>query len=289
MMPMRHPSDGRLHFSELKQHAKSPAHVKLACERARDVTRAMTVGSVADALVFGHRKVAVYPGKVRAGKEWALFQSEYAGHVICNLNEYEDAKGAADAVIRDPVAQGVLAGCDVQVVAQWERDGIECAAGIAGERGGFDAIRGPRTKRIQSAHECPIAPGYIADLKVTSSTDPRDLQRHAWRQFWPAQGAWYLDGAQRAGYDVQDFYIVAVEASPPHCVTIMRIAGDAVRTDCGDGYLHEVPPEALALAKKQIAMWLERHRACEASGVWPGYVQSVVELELESWMGGEEE
>ena len=262
--PMRHPADGRLHFSELKAHAKSPAHVRLACTTARDVTRPMRIGHIADGLVFGTGSFSIYDGDRRGAKyQLALDICKDEGAELVTRSEYEDAEGAANAVRADPVAQSILSGCEFQMVAQWERDGLPCAAGIAGERGGFDAIR----VALRTAPDRIARVGYIADLKITSSVEPRELQRHAWRMFWPAQAAWYLDGARAMGRDVTAFYLIAAEAQPPHCVTVMRMS-----------------EAALEAGRKQIAGWIERHRQCEAAGVWPGFTQSVVELEPEAWM-----
>lgn len=252
MTPMRD-TDGRVHFSQLKLHSRSPAHVRLACTVPRESTRSMVVGSVADARVFGHRSVAVYPGK-RQGREWLLFEAAHAGELICTQSEWDDAAGAADAVQEDHVAQDLLRGCELQPVVQWEAHGLPCASGIAGKRGGFDAIDRAR--------------GRILDLKLTDS-EPETLSRHALQQLWHAQGAWYLDGAN-AGSDVPrvtEFVLIAVDPKPPHNVTCMR-----------------VPDALLDKGRRQIAMWAERHRSCENSGHWPGYVQSVVDLTMPGWM-----
>jgi hypothetical protein len=247
-------------------HNRSPAHVRLACDelRKREVTRPMTVGAVADCMVFGNRGYALYPGKVRSGKEWVTFQTEHEGDILCIQSEYDDAKGAADAVLADPIAKQLLAGCTFQLVAQWERDGVGCAAGIHGERGGFDAIR-PKGDGADR--------GYVVDMKVTSSTEPDELQRHAWRMHWPAQGAWYVDGARAMGLDVVDFYLLAVESAPPHCVTVLRLTEQGF--DAG----------ALEIGRRQCAVWLEKHRACEAADAWPGYTQTIRDLEVEEWRG----
>lgn len=261
---MRHPADGRVHFSELKQHAKSPAHVKLACETARDVTRAMIVGGVADSIVFGQRGYSLYTGKVRRGAEWEDFKSAHPGQYLPIQSELDDAQGAAAAVLADPVASFMLGnGCRFQMQVEWEDYGLQCAAGIAGERGGFDAI-----------NVAGLKPGasYIVDMKVTSSSDPEELSRHAFRMQWHAQGVWYARGAVAAGIvpDLPTFYLLAVEAQPPHCVTVLRLS------------------ERSRLAgEKLLTLWTERHKACEATGEWPGYTQSIGELDPPDWMGDE--
>jgi len=253
-MKLRHPKDGRVHFSELKALRKSPAHYRHAIEESRTITRPMIVGSVADGLVFGGRNVALYPGKVRNGKEWEAFKLSNEGKTLCIQSEYDDAKGAADAVLADPVARRLLDGCEYQRVMAWEAYGLECAAGVAGERGGFDAWHEKR--------------GYILDLKVTASTQPEDFQRHAFKMQWHAQAAWYLDGAKALAIDVRDFYLIGVEANPPHCVTVLHVT-----------------QEALDMGRKEIALWTEKLKACEAADAWPGYAQDVLQLEVPAWSG----
>jgi hypothetical protein len=277
--PMRHPADGRVHVSELALHAKSPAHVRLACTRARETTRAMRVGHIADGIVFGTGKFEVYEGDRRGAKWQTALTCCQPGRELVTSSEYEDAEGAALAVRADPVAQSLLAGCEFQRVAQWEMHGLPFASGIAGERGGFDAVR--TAIRDSPKEGWGIDPdviervrrGYLCDLKVTSDVEPRALQRHSWRMLWPAKAAAYLEGARGIGLDVQDFYLICAEAQPPHCVTVLRLS-----------------EAALEMGRKQVAMWCERHRQCEAAGEWPGFVQSVTELEPEVWMvEGDEE
>jgi PDDEXK-like domain of unknown function (DUF3799) len=259
MTPVRHAVDGRIHYSELSQHRRSPAHARLAFEQTRVPTRAMVLGSVADDLVFhGGKNVALYTGKVRNGKEWQTFRAENEGKILCIDSEFEQAHAVAFAVRNDPVARDLMSGAEFQRRCQWERDGLPCATGIEGSaRGGFDVLN------IRHRHRRP----FIADMKTTASSEPEELERHSWRMLWHCQGAFYVDGAIGAGIDVQDFWLIAVEATPPHPVTCMRLT---------DGLI--------AHGRKTVRRWVERHRACEESGTWPGYVQSEVEMMVPSWV-----
>ena len=287
--PMRHPLDGRVHLSELRMHARSPAHVRLACTEARELTDPMVIGGVADSIVFGQRGYTVYPGKARVGKEWELFKAEHPGQYLPNATLAHKAEGAARAVLADPVASSFLDGCEFQRVVQWDAHGLPCASGIAGERGGIDAYHAacPHTVWLDSmpgrCANCGVwegdtdgikrrRQGYTLDLKVTSDVEPRALQRQAWRMHWIAQGAWLLGACEALQMPATVHGLVAVEAAPPHCVTVM--------------WLTEA---SLEVGRRQVAGWCERHRQCEAAGQWPGYVQSAVELEPEAWMVGEAE
>lgn len=255
---MRNPIDGRVHISELKQMAKSPAHYALACAEARTVTRPMRVGAIADAIVFGNRGYAVYPGKVRSGKEWQAWEREHAGIVTCIQSELEDAMGAAKAVLSDPLACELLRGGDYQVTAQWDAYGLPMAAGIPGQRGGLDLI----------GRGCELTDRepFVADLKITDS-EPFTFSKHAWRMLWHAQLAGYMDACEAIGRPVKRAYLIGCEPSPPHCVTVMPVS-----------------EAALASGRKSLCLWAERLRQCEADGRFPGYVERLAEpLDVPAW------
>ena len=257
---IRHPADGRVHISELKEMRKSPAHYKHACETSREITRPMRIGFVTDRLVFGHSERVdtgfdVFDGDKRTGAAWGqAVKACPAGTMLVTNTEYEDASGAANAVLSDPVARAALAGCEFQRVLQWSAYGLEWASGIEGERGGLDAWK------------CDT----IYDLKTTASADPDELARHVLRMGWHAQGAAYLDGARYKGIPATRFVLICVESAPPHVVTVLAL-----------------PPAMIELGRRALTLWTEKLRACDASGVWPGYAQCEVECEVPEWAVGE--
>lgn len=252
--------DGRAHHSLLKLHAQSPAHVLHRARNPLEPSRAVIVGAVADRMIMGNRGWAVFDGRTRQGKEWEAFKLAHPGETICNRSEYDDAKGCADAVLSDPVARALLdpERCEFQQVMQWDAYGLPCAAGIQGQRGGFDAL----CLRPKS-----VSRPYIADMKCTADADPETLSKHAIKMYWHSQAAFYLDGARELGIGVSEFYLVCVESSAPHPVTVLR-----------------VPETALDLGRRSLQRWSDRHRACEDAGVWPGYVQAIVDLEVPEWL-----
>lgn len=264
MTPLiRHPADGRVHISELKQFARSPAHYRYACEHAREMTDAMEVGHLTDCLVFGGRGFAVWDknadgvtvsNPVRRGKAFEVFATMAMGRgeLVCLPSQLERAQSAASAVIANPLASALLDGCEFQRVLQWESHGLEFAAGIQGQRGGLDAF-----KR-----------SGIVDLKTTADVEPDALSKHAWRMLWHVQAAAYLEGAEQAGL-VQTgatFHLIAVESVPPHVVTVMRI-----------------PPDVIEEGRKSLVRWSERLRACDRTGIFPGYCEAEVEMTIPEW------
>lgn len=258
-------TDNRVHFSEVKQFARSPAHYRYACENPiREPTRHMLVGSITDALVFG--TASVYPIDARRGTlDWkkgealAIRKAEGRPALICSQNEYDEAMAMAHAVRMDPVANEYLEGCEYQTVIQWESNGIPCATGLHDKRGGVDALH--RAKR------------RVIDLKSTRSSEPEEASRQAIRMHWHAQIAWNIDGCGAAGIPMETGYLLCVESDPPYPVTVL-----------------EVVPEMLELGRKEIRLWMERLHSCDAVNEWPGYVQSVVPMVIPRWMeGGEDE
>jgi hypothetical protein len=252
---MRHRGDNRLHWSDLREIAKSPAHYRYAVEHPKDTTRAMRVGAGLDALIFRQKRVICYPGAQRRGKEWEHFERLNRDAIILIESEHGEAMGAAQAVLDDPVARPLLQG-GTQVVSQWEYLGVPCAAGVEGERGGFDVLN----------HQ------YIADVKGTSCTEPGEFSRHAWNMMYPQQLEFYKNSNDVIKRGIKRSILIGVEMAPPHVVTVL-----------------EIPEQLQEIAAKSVHMLVEKYKACEESGQWPGYVQQPVELTLPAWMQGEDE
>ena len=267
-MQLRNRADGRVHFSDLAMMRYSPAHYGHAVTNPKEQTRGMTVGALADAMVLGGRGWALYEGKTRRGKEWDAFEREHAGDVIGIASEVDEAKEIAVAVLADEAAQSLLTlpGMAYQTCHKWSAFGLECSCGVPGERGGIDAIS--------------IAKRVLVDMKVTVSADPGKLMRHAYDRMWHAQLAWYLEAVGRGiapdyhGIGTRDIvpemwstYLICAEATAPHCVTVLR-----------------VPELLLRDGRKSLTLWAEKLRACEESGRWPGYTDSIVEMQRPVWI-----
>ena len=231
-----------LRFSALRQMAKSPAHYAAHLLQEPETTSAMDVGTAADLMILGGRKVVAYPGQVRRGKEFEAFAQEHAADVIVTKAEHAKAEGIATAVANSPDAVRLLGGLR-QHTEHWTINGRTCR--------GTPDVRGD---------------WYIADLKTGRTSDPR---RFGWqvRQFaYHAAAAWYLNGCrivERYGSMPSDAYIVAVEQESPHVVTVFQL------TD-----------HALELGERLWRTWFEQLQVCEASDSFPPYSQSIVDLDV---------
>jgi hypothetical protein len=226
-----------LRFSRLRMMAQSPAHFRGA---PNPNGSSLDVGTAAHAMVLGGRPVIFYPGATRRGKAWEEFQVAHDDAIILTAREHAIAKGMAKAVQADPMAMRVLDG-EREATYYWEQHGRACR--------GTPDVRGR---------------DFLTELKTGETADPR---RFAWKMLrfcYHGAFAWYQDGAELAGLGRPDaHFIVAVEATPPHVVTVFR-----------------VDDRAIEQGRRLVRLWFEQILACEAADFWPGYSQSVVALGL---------
>lgn len=245
-------ADGKMHFSDLALLATSAKKYAWHIDHPRKQTSAMRLGSCVDAICFpGFRDFVVYEGD-RRGNAWKEFQARHAAREIFTEAEHEVAAGAAAAVLSDPHAAPYLDG-QYQAVLQFEVEGVPCAAGVEGVRGGVDVL----------------GADFIADLKVTSNAEPDFMSRHSFGRMWHSQLAFY-------GYAVPPSntkrVLITVEPEPPFEVVVQVLT-----------------PALILAGQKTVRLLIEKYKACIASGVWPGYVQSAVELDVPAWAARFEE
>lgn len=200
----------------------------------------MDIGTAADLLILGGRRVVAYPGPVRRGKDFDAFCCANANAVILTQREYACAMGIAEAVAGCADAVRVLTGAR-QETQSWPFMGRACR--------GTPDVRGV---------------DFITDLKTGETSDPRRFHWKVLRYAYHAAAAWYLGGLGLAGFHaVRHAYIVAVEQTPPHAVTVFQFTDRVL--DMGD---------------RLCRLWFEQLQVCEASGAFPPYSQSIVELDL---------
>lgn len=228
-------------FSTLKLFAQSPLHYWYGCQNQFEETLSMRVGSGAHALLFNQPYV-VWNGKVRNGAKWDAFESDHAGKVILNQRELEQSRAMADAIRSHETASRLLftPGTIHEQRIDWEWQGRAF-------RSTPDAYN--RTT--------------LVDLKCLRSAEPDKVMWQSSKMFYHCQAALYRRCLNSLSNSVKDAYLVVVENRPPHPVSVFRFTETAL--EAGD---------------RACALWLEQLRACEQSGVYPGYTQTIVDLEL---------
>jgi len=201
----------------------------------------MDIGSAAHSMLLGGQRVVGYlPGKKRQGKEFDQFEKDNAGAIVLTASEYRRADAMARAVRDNPLAMRVLDGVR-ETTYTWRVQKRLCR--------GTPDVRGN---------------DFITELKTGETADPRFFPYKMRRFCYHGQLAWYTDGATLAGLPTpEQHYIVAVEAAPPFVVTVFRVS-----------------PSAIDIGRRLYRLWFEQLEACAAADAWPGYCQSVVELDL---------
>ena len=186
-----------VHYSHLKNIAKSPAHFK-ASQRDYKPSAVQQLGRAIHAMVFDQPYV-LFPGKVRRGKVWDAFKEEHSGSLIINQKEHDEAEAIAYSILHSP-AHAKLLGTQEETL-RWEMEGIQCE----GTPDVFSDV-------------------LLTDLKSTVDASPDRFTRDCFRYTYHAQIAWYRNALEILGYPVpNDCYIVGVEKTAPYPVTIFRL------------------------------------------------------------------
>ncbi len=236
--------DVRVRNFHLKQMGRSPAHCRYAMLSDFDESSlCKRLGSGVHSLLLGGPGLVVYPGKVRRGKEYEAFAALNTGAIICSRSEYETSNRTADAIRRDRLASEVLFSSGVvhETTIEWDWLG--------------------RSRRCTPDI---VGVDHLAELKTTQNASPDRFKWDVLRFSYTAQLSDYLEAINsvRSRY-LRDVYIVAAEKKPPYVVSTYRVAKRDLETGAS-----------------QCRLWMERLLACEASGNFPGYCESIQDLDL---------
>lgn len=176
----------------------------------------------------------------RRGKAWSEFAAEHDGQNVYTTSERAKAEPMANAVAVHRDASRLIVG-------ETERE-------VLWKYGGF---------RQCMAHVDVLAPDWINELKTANDGEPERFGRAALRMGYHAQCAWYLDAARSIDGRKREAYVTIVESSAPYVVTVARLT-----------------PRVVEEGQKLCRLWVERLLVCEAAEQWPGYCESVFDLDL---------
>lgn len=247
-----HSGDG-VSKTSLDKIAKSPAHYLHHLSHKSESTPAMDIGTATHTLILEPEKfddeIAVLPDgidrRTKAGKAaYAEFQEVSAGKVIIKADEFDAIQRMRDAVMAHPSAAQLLTGGIAEQSAYWvdEDTGMLCRC-----RPDFTVGR------------------VLLDLKTTDDASPVAFGRSAAKYRYEVQGAFYLDGMNAAGANIDEFAFIVVEKKPPYAVAVyvmepdhfdagrikynndLATLKDAVESDSYKGYGDE--PQPLLLPK----------------------------------------
>lgn len=187
------------------------------------------------------------PRTTKAGKEaWAA--AAEGGRDLLTEAEHTAILGIRAAVHAHPAAGRCL-----------EIDGINESTFITKDPGtGLDIKCRP--DRLTDS-------GWVVDLKTTQDASAPEFARSIAKFGYHVQAAFYLHTIEVAtGTRPKGFIFLAAEKTAPYAVQMLRLG-----------------QQSLELGTRTMHQNLATLRQCLESGIWPGYSDTVVDVELPAW------
>lgn len=187
----------------------------------------------------------------RRGNKWkdALEAGLAYGRLVLTSGDYDKARRMGDAARKLPIVRQLSEAQILREASAFWTDpetGLEC--------------------RCRPDIYCP-AFEIMADLKTTSDASAFTWAKRAADMGYHAQEAWYTDGWQEAGGGgVDGFVFIVVESDYPHLAAA-----------------YELTPQAVQEGRMAMRKALLSYRDCRAAGSFPGYPETVQELDLPGW------
>lgn len=230
---------------------KSPAHYKFG---VRKQSHAFDMGEACHlAILEPHDfEARVYRGPDdRRGNKWKDAAEWCAGEgkLLLTSGDYDAACTIRDAVHADPWVNSIITGGNPEVEASgyW-----------------IDPATGALCRCRPDLYRADL--GVILDLKSAASAHPDAFARAVVNYGYHAQEAFYSDGWQMLGRQVDGWAFLVFEKEPPYAYAI-----------------YELPPSIVEEGRAQMARALETYAECERAGNWPGYGEGVQELSFQRW------
>lgn len=110
---------------------------------------------------------------------------------------------------------------------------------------------------------CPLGP---LDIKSTKGADLWAFSKSLHDYGYHIQGAHYLEGAALAGFPADDFYIIAAENFAPF--------------ECA---VYKIGHRSLEVGARELARLKELYFECARTGVYPGYSEEPVEINIPAY------
>lgn len=234
----------------------TPKHVKAAKDRSRVFknTDAMRCGTAVHLLVCEpHRNLDIF--EKAHGAKWNTTEEDNPGKTIVPAGSIDKIRAMAESIREHPI------------VAEWlgyDQAGKHVGSTIEREVCLFwiDDRTGLRCKARMDLW----IPGIMfADIKTTAMIGYGAFSRTAERLGYHRKMWFYEQGGEALDPDgaVPQGYIIAQEDTPPYCTAVYR-------------YLDTAMDEA----QDQMRRTMDEYAACVASGVYSGYSQDIIDIDL---------
>lgn len=187
----------------------------------------------------------------RRGNKWkdVVEEASAYGKLVLTSGDYDKARRMGDAARRLPIVRKLSETQLLREASAFWTDpvtGLECRC---------------RPDIYSPAFE------IMADLKTTGDASSFTWAKRAADMGYHAQQAWYSDGWEAAGGGTVDgFVFIVIETDAPHLSAA-----------------YELTPQAVEEGRLAMAKALASYKACRDANTFPGYPDTVQELDLPGW------
>ena len=233
----------------------SPAKVRWGRENPRPSSSALVMGGCFHSMVLAPEWLDVeYAGKpteidgkspvTKYYKEiFAEMQEERPDAQWLKADEWKTCLGMADAVLSNPVYTHYAS--DIEGIA---------------EGTGYFKYNGASCKVRPDLY---IPDGTIIDLKSTQDASEAGFRKSVRNFKYDFQTAWYMEAMRALGLPARQFIFVCVEKTAPYLTATYTLTASEIDRQ-----------------KPRMQKACEIWATCMESGVWPGYPEEVVTLDL---------
>jgi exodeoxyribonuclease VIII len=242
--------------SRLKiQAERSLLHVKYDIDNRAESTDAQTIGSAVHHAIlqpekFGELYVQAPEVDRRTKEGKATYQSfldESGDRIPLKAETYNQCREIASSVSRNRDARAFLE----------EPGEVELSLII-------DTKEGLRAKaRLDKL--CPRLKTVI-DIKTTTNASPKNFGREIYNFGYHRQAAMYLSACEALKLPAVYYVIIAVEKEAPYVPCVYRLSRMAID-----------------LGKEEIEKLMPEYGRAHRSGVWPGYPENAVTIDVPDW------
>ena len=237
--------------STLKLFRKSPAHARYVMLNRREPSASMKIGSAVHSILLeGFECHAVLPESMKGQSKAAImareeFQANNLNKIILTQAEANQVQCMVDSVKTHEGAKKLLAITEQAEVSLFWKE--ECGTACRGKLDG-------------------IMPIGVLDLKSTQGASIDEFAKSIYNFGYHIQAAHYLAGAAANNLPCENFYIIAVENTPPYCTAVFVLEHESIEA-----------------GEKERKKLLQIYNDCVKNDNWPGYSDKIQAIGLPQW------
>lgn len=236
-----------LNHSSLSNMDVSAEYYKSVKDEESSSTDAMKLGTAIHSAILEpdafESDFLVYE-KRRAGNDWKFFKELNADKEIIKTSDMATINRIQHNLSKNEEAIDLLSQSQRELSLTWtDTNGTLCKARI-------DAYK----------------PKILIDLKSTSAKDIREFTNSAVKYFYHSQMAYYIEGLESNGLEVDEVKIIVAQTVAPYSVFVVN-----------------VPYSTIERGSELIEEWKTELIECEKTGKWGGLADEEHDLELPAW------